>query len=189
MAQTEIILGIDPGLNHTGWGVVLRDGARLSYVASGTLHTKPATSTAERLCELHNGLQVVVDTYKPQFVAVEAVYVNQNARTSLVLGQARGIALLVPALAGLPVAEYTPSEIKKAIVGTGKAEKDQVGYMVKALLPLAKPDTADAADALGVALCHAHIRQSPISAIPKAPKRQKGRAGWEAMLAGRLKTV
>ena len=156
LPHPRIILGIDPGLQHTGWGVVRMEGNRLTYVASGTIHTKTADATATRLAALCAGLQQVLGNFSPTDAAVEEVVVNVNARSSLKLGQARGVCLLIPAQAGLNVGEYTPTKVKKALVGTGGAGKEQVAHMVKVLLPQATPDTADAADALAVAICHAH---------------------------------
>lgn len=150
------ILGIDPGLALTGWGVIEAHGNALSYVAGGVVKTNTKDSMPKRLATLHDGLQEVLATYKPDTAAVEEVFVNSNARTSLKLGQARGIALLLPTLHGLEVGEYTPLMVKKAVVGYGKAEKEQVAVMVKMLLPAADVSQADTADALAVAICHAH---------------------------------
>lgn len=161
------ILGIDPGLEKTGWGVIETEGSALRFIAGGTVKSRPADPMSVRLKDLHDGLQHIMQTYQPQAVAVEEVFVNVNARTSLKLGQARGIAILVPALAGLPVAEYSPSEIKKAVVGKGSAEKGQVGYMVKVLLPRAELTSEDMADALAVAICHGHVLRSRIPSARK----------------------
>ncbi len=151
-----IILGIDPGLAFTGWGVIEQNGNRLSYIAGGVVKTNPKAPMAERLATIHDGLQEVLKIYKPNSAAVEEVFVNSNARTSLKLGQARGIALLLPQLHGLSVGEYTPLMVKKSVVGYGKAEKSQVAQMVKMLLPTADVSQNDTADALAVAICHAH---------------------------------
>ena len=160
--QERLILGVVPGLHKTGWGIIRAVGNRLSYITGGTIKTNPKHAGSDRLCVIYNGLSEILDTYKPTDVAVEEVYVNENARSSLKLGQARGVPLLVAGLAGLQCAEYTPAAVKKAIVGTGRADKNQIGYMVKMLLPTAKPDSEDAADALAVAICHAHTAGSPL---------------------------
>ena len=152
----KIILGIDPGLNNTGWGIVKAEGNSLSFIASGTIKTTTKQTTTERLKTIHEGFVELLARYHPTTAAIEEVFVNENARSSLKLGQARGVAMLAVGLAGLECAEYTPTAIKKAIVGTGRADKTQMGYMVKMLLPTATPKTADAADALAVAICHAH---------------------------------
>lgn len=152
------IVGIDPGLRRTGWGVVDSLGSRLSFVASGTILPHNSKPLAERLCIIHDGLATVLAEYAPDEAAVEATFVNADAGATLKLGQARGVAMLVPALAGLAVAEYAPNAVKKAIVGAGHAEKEQIRVMVAMLLPRAKFDTDDAADALAVAICHAHHR-------------------------------
>lgn len=150
------VLGIDPGLARTGWGMVEADGNRLRYIAGGTITSHAKQPMPERLRSLYEGLQEVVTTYQPTHVGVEEVFVNDNPKTSLLLGQARGLALLVPALAGLEVAEYTPLLVKKSLVGYGRAEKDQVAHMVRVLLPTAAIVGADMADALAVAICHIH---------------------------------
>lgn len=151
------LIGLDPGLRATGWGVVEADGNRLAYVASGVVNTNAALSVAERLVELHDGLSHVLRTYRPDEAAVEETFVNRNASSTLKLGLARGVVLLVPALAGLPVAEYAANLIKKSVVGAGHAEKGQIAMMVRRLLPGIAELRADAADALAVAICHAHI--------------------------------
>jgi len=152
------LIGFDPGLQTTGWGVIDVDGNRLSYVADGLVQTSPKASLSERLVELHAGLKDVIDEFRPDEAAVEETFVNKNAVSTLKLGQARGIVLLVPALAGLAVAEYLPNLVKKTVVGAGHAQKQQVEAMVKMLLPGAMVSGADAADALAVAICHAHHR-------------------------------
>ena len=156
------ILGIDPGLRRTGWGVVAIDGNRLSFLACGSLATDDTAALAVRLVAIHDGLRRVVDEFGPDEAAVEATFVNKDATATLKLGQARGIAMLVPAAAGLPVAEYAPNLVKKTIVGAGHSEKLQIRMMVKVLLPKADPQTDDAADALAIAICHAHHRQSAV---------------------------
>jgi crossover junction endodeoxyribonuclease RuvC len=152
----RVILGLDPGLQHTGWGVLRQDGSRLSHIADGVVSTRTADSLAERLLALHQGLAEVLARFAPDEAAVEHTYVNRNPGAALKLGQARGVALLAPALAGIPVAEYQAMEVKRAVVGHGHAEKLQVQHMVKLLLPGAAFRRADAADALAVAICHAH---------------------------------
>lgn len=160
MTSVVRIIGIDPGLQRTGWGVVDVAGNRLSFVACGTITSTAKDDLASRLVELHHGLTAVVAEHGPDEAAVEHTFVNSNPTATLKLGQARGIALLVPALAGLAVAEYAPNAVKKAVVGAGHAEKEQVQHMVKILLPRAVWKGADAADALAIAICHAHNRQS-----------------------------
>ena len=152
------ILGVDPGLRRTGWGVVAIDGNALAFVAAGTVTVPLGGALAERLAALHDGLRAVVRAWRPDEAAVEETFVNRDARATLKLGQARGIALLVPAQAGLAVAEYAPNAVKKAIVGAGHAEKRQIHAMVRVLLPRAEFDGDDAADALAIAICHAHHR-------------------------------
>jgi crossover junction endodeoxyribonuclease RuvC len=159
MAQTSVrIMGIDPGLRRTGWGIIESDGVRLSYVASGLITSDSDDQLAHRLVELHAGLRSVLLAHQPQEAAVEETFVNDNARATLKLGQARGIALLAPAQAGLPVAEYAPNQIKKTVTGVGHGDKKQIQMMVQLLLPRAKFDSADEADALAIAICHAQHR-------------------------------
>ncbi len=152
------LIGFDPGLQITGWGVIEAVGNRLRYVADGLVTTSPKAALAERLVELHAGLTDVIREYAPEEAAVEETFVNKNAVSTLKLGQARGIVMLVPALAGLYVAEYLPNLVKKTVVGSGHAQKEQVQMMVKTLLPGAMIAGADSADALAVAICHAHHR-------------------------------
>ena len=154
------ILGIDPGLRRTGWGLVAIEGNRLSFVACGSVASDDKAALSLRLVSIHDGLQKVVAAHAPDEAAVEATFVNRDAAGTLKLGQARGIAMLVPALAGLPVAEYAPNLVKKTIVGAGHCEKVQIRMMVKVLLPKADPQSDDAADALAIAVTHAHHRQS-----------------------------
>ena len=154
------ILGIDPGLRRTGWGLVESDGNRLVYVACGSLSTSDKAALGTRLVAIHDGLARVIEEFAPQEAAVEQTFVNTNAAATLKLGQARGIAMLVPARAGLTVAEYAPNLVKKTIVGAGHGEKAQIRMMIGVLLPKADPETEDAADALAIAICHAHHRQS-----------------------------
>jgi crossover junction endodeoxyribonuclease RuvC len=154
------ILGIDPGLRRTGWGVVAIEGNRLSFLACGSVASDDKAALSLRLVSIHDGLRQVVAAHVPDEAAVEATFVNRDAAATLKLGQARGIAMLVPALAGLPVAEYAPNLVKKTIVGAGHCEKVQIRMMVKVLLPKADPQSDDAADALAIAVTHAHHRQS-----------------------------
>ena len=153
------ILGIDPGLRRTGWGVVAIAGNRLSFLACGSLATDEHAELAARLLSIHDGLRRVVETHAPDEAAVEATFVNKDASATLKLGQARGVAMLVPAIAGMHVAEYAPNLVKKTIVGAGHSEKAQIRMMIGVLLPKADPQTDDAADALAIAVCHAHHRQ------------------------------
>ena len=152
------ILGIDPGLRHTGWGVIEADGSRLAFVASGAIHSKTGDPLADRLRELYDGLAAVIAAHRPDEAAVEETFVNRDAQSTLKLGHARGIALVVPALAGLDVHEYAANLVKKTVVGAGHAEKSQIAMMVKVLLPRAEALSPDAADALAVAICHAQHR-------------------------------
>ncbi|MEM8987262.1 MAG: crossover junction endodeoxyribonuclease RuvC [Pseudomonadota bacterium] len=160
MNETIRILGVDPGLRRTGWGVVERAGTRLSYVACGALAIAADRPLADRLCDILRGLEEIIAAHGPAEAAVEKTFVNANPASALVLGQARGAALLAPALAGLPVAEYAPNEVKKSVVGVGHADKAPIKAMVGVLLPAARPGSADAADALAIAICHAHARQA-----------------------------
>ncbi len=154
------ILGLDPGLCNLGWGVVDWDGARLSFVACGAISPDADEPMGLRLTALFAGLEEVVQRWLPAEAAVEETFVNSNARAALKLGQARGIALLVPARLGLSVAEYSPNTVKKTVTGAGHAEKAQIRAMIRYLLPKADPKTADAADALAVAITHAHHRRA-----------------------------
>jgi len=162
MVQAIRILGIDPGLRRTGWGVIGCEGNRLIYVACGCVETDEKLALAERLVTIHDGLMRIVDEFHPDEAAVEATFVNRDAVATLKLGQARGIALLVPAKAGVLVAEYAPNLVKKTIVGAGHAEKAQIRMMIGVLLPKADPQTEDAADALAIAVTHAHHRMSAV---------------------------
>jgi crossover junction endodeoxyribonuclease RuvC len=153
--NTILILGVDPGLNRCGWGLVASEGARLAHVAHGVIKPVAQQQLASRLHDVFVGLSEVIERYAPDEAAVEETYVNANARAALALGQARGVALAAAARNGLAVAEYAPATIKKAIVGSGAADKTQIAFMVRRLLPTAGEVAADAADALGVALCHA----------------------------------
>ena len=154
------ILGVDPGLRRTGWGVVAAQGSRLSFVACGVVQPDETLTLAARLAALHAGLAAVIEAHAPHEAAVEETFVNMNPASTLKLGQARGVAMLVPALAGLTVAEYAANLVKKTVVGAGHAEKRQIQAMIAVLLPKAPVKGADAADALAVAICHAQHRGS-----------------------------
>jgi crossover junction endodeoxyribonuclease RuvC len=154
------ILGIDPGLRRTGWGVIACAGNRLMFVACGSVESDAEAALCQRLVTIHDGLTHILDKFRPDEAAVEATFVNRGASATLKLGQARGIALLVPARAGVAVAEYAPNLIKKTIVGAGHGEKAQIRMMIGVLLPKADPKSEDAADALAIAVTHAHHRQS-----------------------------
>ena len=158
MAPAIRILGIDPGLRKTGWGVVVSEGSRLSFVACGCVESDGALPLGQRLRQLHEGLNKVLATHRPHEAAVEETFINRDPQSALKLGQARGIALVVPALAGLDVAEYAANLVKKTVVGAGHADKKQVQAMIRVLLPKAETSSADAADALAVAICHAQHR-------------------------------
>ena len=168
MAKAIRILGIDPGLRRTGWGIVDVEGNALRFVAAGAVRSDEAAALAERLCQLHDGLTAVLDAHRPDEAAVEATFVNKDASATLKLGQARGIAMLVPARAGLSVAEYAPNAVKKTVIGVGHGDKKQIQMMVKVVLPKSTADTADAADALAIAICHAHHRQSVVGRMAAA---------------------
>ena len=152
------ILGIDPGLRNMGYGIIESEGSRLAFVACGSVHSDAALSLAERLRQLHDGLAAIIAEHAPDEAAVEETFVNRDPQGALKLGQARGIALLVPALAGLPVAEYAANVIKKTVVGAGHADKAQIAMMVKVLLPKSAAKSSDAADALAAAITHAQHR-------------------------------
>jgi crossover junction endodeoxyribonuclease RuvC len=152
------IIGIDPGLRRTGWGVIDYDGVRLGFVACGSVVSDGGESLGVRLRQLFDGLQEVLERLAPAEAAVEQTFVNRDAAATLKLGQARGIALLVPALLTLPIAEYAPNAVKKTVVGAGHADKVQIRAMVSRLLPRAAFDSTDAADALAIAITHAHCR-------------------------------
>jgi crossover junction endodeoxyribonuclease RuvC len=158
MMKATRIIGIDPGLRRCGWGVIETSGNRLAFVACGTLMPPVKADLSGRLKTLHTMLNDVLALHAPEEAAVEETFVNQGPRSALQLGQARGVVLMTPALFGLPVAEYAANLIKKSVVGTGHADKDQVQLMVKTLLPQADFKDADAADALAIAICHAHHR-------------------------------
>ena len=154
------ILGIDPGLRRTGWGVIESEGNLLTFVACGSVEPPEQLALAGRLLAIHEGLADVLNDLRPAEAAVEQTFVNKDAVATLKLGQARGVAMLTPAMFGIPVSEYAPNQVKKTVVGAGHAEKNQILVMLKILLPKAEPKSADAADALAIAITHAHHRQS-----------------------------
>jgi crossover junction endodeoxyribonuclease RuvC len=158
MASMVRIIGIDPGLRRCGWGIIESEGNRLRFVACGTLTPPTDISLAERLAALHTGLRALIELHRPDEAAVEETFVNAGPRSALQLGQARGVALMTPAAMGLVVGEYAANLVKKSVVGTGHAEKGQVQVMIRTLLPAADFKGADAADALAIAICHAHHR-------------------------------
>jgi len=164
--KTIRIIGIDPGLRRTGWGVIEQTGNALAFVASGTIAAPAEGPLAPRLVAIHEGLCEVIGTLKPDEAAVEQTFVNVNAASTLKLGQARGVAMLAPALAGLPVGEYAPNQVKKTLIGAGHGEKRQIRMMVKVLMPRAVFDSDDSADALAIAICHAHHRGAHREAEP-----------------------
>jgi crossover junction endodeoxyribonuclease RuvC len=156
------ILGLDPGLRRTGWGIVSIEGARLTHVAHGVIKPDETAEFAIRLLTLFEAISEVIAVHAPDEAAVEETFVNTNASSTLKLGHARAACLIAPARAGLPVAEYAATVVKKAVVGTGAADKTQVGFMIRRLLPTAGDTTADAADALAVAIAHAHARKARV---------------------------
>ena len=158
MHKTIRIIGIDPGLRRTGWGVIESLGNSLRFIESGTVTSDGDMDLASRLCQLHDGLAEIIHSFQPDEAAVEQTFVNKDAVATLKLGQARGICMLVPARAGLPVAEYAPNAVKKAVIGVGHGDKAQIQMMLKILMPKATFKGADAADALAIAICHAHNR-------------------------------
>lgn len=158
MTNAIRILGLDPGLRRTGWGVVVAEGARLSHVAHGVIAPIDSLSLAERLLVLFSGVQAIIQAHAPDEAAVEETFMTANGQSTLKLGHARAAVMIAPAAAGLPVAEYAAKVVKKAVVGTGGADKTQVAFMIARLLPAAGSPTADAADALAVAIAHAHAR-------------------------------
>jgi crossover junction endodeoxyribonuclease RuvC len=153
-------LGIDPGLRRTGWGVIEAEGNRLVFIACGSVEPPEGLPLSNRLLAIHEGLAAVLSDHRPIEAAVEQTFVNKDGVATLKLGQARGVAMLAPAMFGISVAEYAPNQIKKTVVGAGHADKNQVAMMLKILLPKAEPRSPDAADALAVAITHAHHRQS-----------------------------
>lgn len=158
MTETIRILGIDPGLRHTGWGVIELTGARLAHISHGVIRPEADQPLAKRLADIYSGVAGLVIEHQPDFAGVEETLVNVNARTALKLGQARGAAMTALAREGVDVGEYAPRKIKLSVVGTGGADKKQVQFMVARLLPRAGKMTEDAADALACAICAAHHR-------------------------------
>lgn len=152
------IIGIDPGLRRMGWGVIESKNNHLKFVASGTIQTDSALSVALRLQQLYESLTKIIQEYQPQEAAIEYVFVNKDAKSTLKLGHARAICLLVPAQFKLVIAEYSPNTIKKSVIGVGHGTKEQISHMVKLLIPKVQFDKHDAADALAIAICHAHHR-------------------------------
>ncbi len=171
------IIGIDPGLRFTGWGILESEGNRLHHVANGVIKTLSTNELPQRLVEIHDGIRAVLGDYQPDEAAVEITLANKNPSSTLKLGMARGIALVTPALMGLPVGEYLPMIVKKSVVGTGHATKEQVLMMVERLLPGCKATSTDASDALAIAICHAH----------NVSTRRKWAAGVEDPIAAALK--
>jgi crossover junction endodeoxyribonuclease RuvC len=159
------ILGVDPGLRLTGWGMIAMDGPRLAWIAHGVIAPDPEAELAERLALLAEGLRAVIHDHEPQEAAVEETFVNINPKSTLLLGQARGVVLATLAAARLRVAEFAARKVKQSIVGTGAADKSQVAFMVRRLLPKAGEVSADAADALAVAICGAHHRPVPVQRL------------------------
>jgi crossover junction endodeoxyribonuclease RuvC len=150
------ILGLDPGLRHTGWGIIDLHHNQLTHVAHGVISSTTSTDLSERLVELFKGLKSIIEQYHPQEAAVEETFVNNNPVSTLKLGMARGVVLMTPALFELKVSEYPANKVKKTVVGVGHATKEQVSHMVQVLLPKASPVKLDAADALAIAICHGH---------------------------------
>jgi crossover junction endodeoxyribonuclease RuvC len=173
MSAMQRLIGIDPGLRNTGWGVIEAGGNRLAHLGHGVIQSDAAQPLAIRLRQLHDGLLAVFRAWLPEQAAVEETFVNRDAVATLKLGQARGIALLIPALQGVAVFEYAPNAIKKTVVGVGHADKRQVHAMVRYLLPGLPTASSDAADALAVAICHAHQRPAPayLSAIQSSARQ------------------
>jgi len=152
----KIILGIDPALNNTGWGIIGSDGSRIKYFGCGVIKNKTNIDIADKLLNINESLNEVIANYKPDFVALEETFVTKNGSSTLKLGHARGAIMLTSAIAGLPIYEYSATKVKKTITGVGRAEKEQMQMMVKQILPLADVSQHDAADALAIAICHVH---------------------------------
>ncbi len=178
------LLGLDPGLRVTGWGVIEAADGRLRHVANGVVRTAPGDDTGVRLAALYDGIAEVIVAHGPVSAAIEETFVNRNARSTLKLGLARGVVLLAPARVGLPVAEYAANLVKKSVVGAGHAAKAQVGMMVRTLLPGACIESEDAADALAVAICHAHLSATRArlgAAMPAAGGAPRGATSGRAL--------
>lgn len=165
MGNEVRILGIDPGLRHTGWGMILSDGPRLTHIAHGVIKPDPNLPLAERLAVIFRGVSGLIIEHRPDLSGVEETLVNAGPQSALKLGQARGAAMTALAVASIEVAEFAPRRIKQAIVGTGRADKEQIAFMVKRLLPRAGNMTPDAADALACAICTAHHRPIVIKGV------------------------
>ncbi|MBX2834495.1 MAG: crossover junction endodeoxyribonuclease RuvC [Micavibrio sp.] len=163
-----LILGIDPGLQKTGWGIVESEGSRLSYVSSGLIKPLASLDMAARLATLYEGLTAVINEYKPSMAAIEETFVNKNPASALKLGQARGVLMAVPALHGIELAEYAANKVKKSIVGAGHADKNQMGMMIRTLLPACGQISEDETDALAVAITHAHYKSHNNMILKKA---------------------
>jgi crossover junction endodeoxyribonuclease RuvC len=180
----RVILGIDPGSRLTGFGVVRAAGGKTSYLASGCIRLSPAESLAIRLQKIYEGVSSIIEEHAPTELAIEEVFMSKSAGSALKLGQARGAAIVAAAVRGLAVFEYSPSSIKQAVVGTGKAEKTQVQHMVCTLLGLPATPQADAADALAAALCHAHTAES-MARLPLERATRRAGVRWRSI--GRAK--
>ncbi len=185
------ILGLDPGLRNTGWGVIDVAGNRLRHIANGVVRPAVDVDMANRLLLLHQGVSEILETWRPDAAAVEETFVNKNPESTLKLGLARGVVLLAPAELGLPVAEYAPNRVKKSVVGAGHADKDQVQVMVRKILGAVTFEAADSADALAVAICHAHYAQTAqVTGAPAPTIRriagQTGGSGLEKAIAAAL---
>lgn len=154
------ILGLDPSLSSTGWGIVETEGNKLKYIADGFIKTDPKAPIYQRLAKIHDELAKVIETYKPCEAAIEQIFLNDNPVSTIKLSMARGVVILAPALKDIPVVEYEPNKVKKAVVGVGKAEKQQVETMVKILLPGCKPKNNDSSDALAIAIAHFNYRSN-----------------------------
>ena len=180
-----IVFGIDPGSERTGYGCIHTDGRRHRLLVCGALSAPPSASFPERLRRIHEGLERLLEEQHPDCVAIENIFHARNVRSALKLGHARGVALLAASAAGVAIAEYTPAEIKRAVVGFGRAEKPQIGQMVKLLLGLeTAPSPHDAADAIAVAICHVHSSTGPVAAALRGlPGRRSpggGATSWRA---------
>jgi len=176
-----IIFGIDPGSDRTGYGCVDTDGSRHRLVTCGAIRTKAASTFPEKLLVIHSRLTTLLSECRPDAVAIENVFFSVNVRSALKLGHARGVAMLAAVEAGVPVAEYTPAEIKRSVVGYGRAEKPQVQHMIKLILGLDEvPSPHDAADALAVAVCHIHSMppRGLAGAMAAAPRSKKAATSW-----------
>lgn len=154
------ILGLDPSISSTGWGIIDINGSRLSYVADGFIATNTKAPLSRRLQTIHNELQRIIELYKPDEASIEITFLNTNPETSLKLSMARGVVFLMPALYNIPLYEYEPNKIKKALTGVGKADKTQVETMVKILLPCCQPKNNDSSDALAIAITHCNLRNT-----------------------------